>query len=68
MKSVSNNYLRGAGSIVSLLPSRSFKSLVPQQTSAERMAARFQRIGASLQRACTEYAQDDQSARSQENV
>lgn len=59
MNPVARHYLRGAGSVMTLLPNRSIMALVPRQTGAERMAARFGRIGDSLRRACGENAQHD---------
>lgn len=50
------SFLRGAGSVMDLAPSRDLRRLVPRRTAAERMASHFTHVGEAVSRACDTFA------------
>jgi hypothetical protein len=50
MKSRTKNIIRGAGSVVDILPRVDFRRHAPTRTVSQRMQERWQRVGASLHR------------------
>jgi hypothetical protein len=57
------NYLRGAGSVVDVIPAWDFSQFVPKKTPAERMTGHFARIAAAIGNACNTFENDGKTSR-----
>jgi len=49
-------FLSGVGSVLNIYPSTDYQRFVSNETPAERMAARWRRVGESLHRSVNQFA------------
>jgi hypothetical protein len=63
MNAKAKNFLRGAGSVLDIAPSRDLRRFAPRMSTAERMSGHFNRVGEAMRRACGTFEIDDQATR-----
>lgn len=53
--------LRGAGSLMDIIPTSDLLQFTQRRTIAERMSSHFVRVGGALSRACNTFSENEQT-------